>query len=53
MYTKKEEDICEIFEHNFSSWPIFREATKIIRTSTKPNNKFYISFDTKKEIQFH
>lgn len=48
LYEKKEEQICKIFNKNFSSWKIFNEASKLIRTDIKPDQNFYISFVTKK-----
>lgn len=48
LYTKKEEEICNIFNKNFSSWKKFNEASVLVRTEEKPNNRFYISFETKK-----
>lgn len=48
LYTKKEEKLCSIFNNNFSSWKIFNETSSLIRTDNKPNNRFYISFETKK-----
>lgn len=48
LYVKKESEICNIFSSNFSSWKKFNEASFLNRTEEEPNNKFYISFDTKK-----
>jgi len=48
LYTNKEEDICSIFKTNFSSWKKFNEASTLTRTDKMPNDKFYISFETKK-----
>lgn len=48
LYTKKEEDICNIFDKNFISWKIFKEASNLVRTDLEPNGRFYISFETKK-----
>lgn len=48
LYIKKEDEICGIFDRNFSSWKKFREATEITRSATEPNGKFYISLETKK-----
>ncbi len=48
LYVKKEEDICSIFHQNFLSWKKFNETSNLIRTNQKPNNRFYISFETKK-----
>ena len=48
LYDKKEEDICTIFDENISSWKHFINATSIVRSDIKPENRFYISFKTKK-----
>ena len=48
LYIKKEEDICKIFNENFSSWKHFVNAKKISRSDLKPKKNFYISFETKK-----
>lgn len=48
LYTKKEEEICEIFDDNFPSWNSFVNAKNISRCNKKPSKKFYISYDTKK-----
>lgn len=48
LYTKKEEELCSIFIKNFLSWKKFNEASILVRTDKEPNNKFYISFETKK-----
>jgi len=48
LYTKKEKDICGIFNQNFSSWRLFNNASTLVRTEEEPNNVFYISFATKK-----
>lgn len=48
LYTKKEEELCAIFNKNFLSWKAFGETSKLIRTNNEPNNRFYISFETKK-----
>lgn len=48
LYMKKEEEICSIFDKNFISWKIFKETSNLIRTDKEPNNRFYISFETKK-----
>lgn len=47
LYTKKEEDICNIFESYFSSWKKFTKASKLVKVDKVPK-KFYISFETKK-----
>lgn len=52
LYMKKEEEICSIFNKNFLSWKKFKETSKLIGTDKKPNNKFYISFETKKRNTF-
>ena len=48
LYTKKETDICEIFNNNFKSWKSFVNAETISRSDTEPQNSYYVSFDTKK-----
>lgn len=48
LYMKNEEAICSIFNTNFLSWKKFNETSNLIRTDKKPNNRFYISFETKK-----
>lgn len=50
LYTKKEEEICNIFAKNFLSWKKFNNASTLVRTDTDilPENRFYISFETKK-----
>lgn len=48
LYTKKEEELCNIFSSHFLSWDLFKKATTLITTDTKPKNQFYISFETKK-----
>lgn len=48
LYSKKESEICDIFASNFASWSEFVYATDLIRTNDKPEDRFYISFDTKK-----
>ena len=48
LYTKKETDICEIFNNNFKSWKSFVNAKTISRSDTEPQNSYYVSFDTKK-----
>ena len=48
LYTKKEEDICDIFNNNFFSWKKFTKAEFISRSDTEPIGMFYISFETKK-----
>ena len=47
LYSKKEEDIVNIFAMNIPSWKKFNEAETVIGTTSIPDN-FYISFDTKK-----
>ncbi|MCI8778093.1 MAG: hypothetical protein HFI87_02985 [Bacilli bacterium] len=49
LYIKKESDIVNILNDNFSSWKIFNNTSNLINTNKKPNN-FYISFATKKRI---
>ena len=48
LYTKKEEDLCSLFNKIFPSWKIFNETNNLIKTDNEPNNRFYISFETKK-----
>ena len=48
LYTKKEEDLCNIFNKNFLSWKTFNETSNLISTDNEPNNRFYISYETKK-----
>lgn len=48
LYMKKEEDLCSIFNKNFLSWKTFNETSNLIKTDNEPNNRFYISFETKK-----
>ncbi len=48
LYDKNEEDLYNIFSINIPSWKIFNKAKTLIRTEKEPNNRFYISFDTKK-----
>jgi len=47
LYTKKEKEIINIIDKNFSSWKAFCEETSIKRTNEKPNY-FYASSETKK-----
>ncbi|MCI8331003.1 MAG: hypothetical protein HFE04_02745 [Bacilli bacterium] len=48
LYMKKEEELCSIFNENFSSWKKFKEARNLIRSNKEPKDKFYISFETKR-----
>lgn len=48
LYNKKEDDICQIFNKNFSSWEKFRNAKRINRSDKKPASQIYVSFETKK-----
>ena len=48
LYTKTEKEICDIIATSFISWNHFNETSTLIKTEEKPNNYFYISFDTKK-----
>lgn len=48
LYTKNEEEFCNIFDKNFVSWKKFKETSNVVRTDKKPNDVFYISFETKK-----
>lgn len=48
LYMKKEEELCSIFDENFSSWKKFKEARNLIRSNKEPKDKFYISFETKR-----
>ena len=47
LYTKKEIEIINILNDNFSSWKIFSKSKKVIGTTVKPN-QYYISFEIKK-----
>lgn len=47
LYNKKETEIVEIFNHNFSSWKNFVNAKRVISSDEKPK-QFYISFETKR-----
>lgn len=49
LYVKKEEEICNIFNQNFISWKKFNKANNLMKTEKKPNNQFYISFETKRK----
>ena len=48
LYIKKEEDICKIFNKNFLSWHKFVNAKGILGSNSKPQGKFFVSFETKK-----
>ncbi len=48
LYTKKEADICNILETNFSSWKKFKEAKRVIGSKEKPKNCFYIFVECKR-----
>lgn len=48
LYTKKEEEICHIFDAHITSWKKFRKANTLVRTEEEPKHHFYISFATKK-----
>lgn len=48
LYAKKEEEICNIFAKNFLSWKKFNNASSLVKTDILPENRFYISFETKK-----
>lgn len=48
LYEKTEGEIISIFDKNFSSWKIFKDATELTKTTSKPIENFYISFETKK-----
>lgn len=47
LYTKKEEEIINIMDKNFSSWKVFCEEDKVIRTNNEPN-QFYVCSKTKR-----
>lgn len=48
LYTKREEDICNIFGKYFLSWKKFNKTSSLVRTDVLPKNRFFISFETKK-----
>lgn len=48
LYTKKEEDLCNIFNKNFVSWKIFNKSKNIKRSDNRPENRFFISLESKK-----
>lgn len=48
LYIKKEAEICDIFSTYFSSWKKFNQANTLAKANEKPENRFYISFETKK-----
>lgn len=48
LYNKKEDEICQIFSKNFSSWEKFMNAKQINRSDRKPTSEIYVSFETKK-----
>lgn len=48
LYIKKEEEICNLFVSEFSSWKNFVKATSVVEIENKPKDFFSISFDTKK-----
>lgn len=48
LYTKKESEICDIFLNNFLSWKKFNNASLLVRTISKPENRFFVSFETKR-----
>lgn len=47
LYIKKEEDICNIF-NEYSSFVVFRNATKLVSTDIEPKDRYYVSYDIKK-----
>ena len=47
LYQKKESDIINILNQNYSSWHKFTKATEIISTDQLPN-QFYVSIASKK-----
>ena len=48
LYSKTEDEVCEIFKSNFSSWDVFSKANNIQNSNIEPKKHFYISFETKK-----
>ena len=48
LYTKKEEELVNIFKENFSSFLIFENSRELIGSDSVVENTFYISFSTKK-----
>lgn len=48
LYKLSEEEVIKMMKLNISSWNIFEQANTLIRTEIKPNNKFYVSTETKK-----
>ena len=48
LYTKKEEELVNIFRENFSSFLIFENSRELIGSDSVVENTFYISFSTKK-----
>lgn len=48
LYSRDEAEICRIFAQNFSSWKKFNRASILSKSSEEPQNRFYISFETKK-----
>ena len=48
LYSKKEQEIINIFETNFKTWPNFTDAFYLKNANEVPKNNYYISFATKK-----
>lgn len=48
LYFKKEQEIINIFETNFKTWPNFTNACYLKNANEVPKNNYYISFATKK-----
>lgn len=48
LYVKKEEEICNIFDKNFLSWKKFNKASTLVENNILPQNRFFISYETKK-----
>lgn len=47
LYTKKESEICDIFDKNFPSWKKFIRETELERTEEEPIVIFWVSFKAK------
>lgn len=48
LYHKKESELCTLFESYISSWKTFTKLATLTYSETKPEDGFFISFDTKK-----
>lgn len=48
LYIKKEQELCDMFSDNFTSWKIFNDTSNLIGSDVVPENNYYISYDTKK-----